>query len=166
MTVRTDVLLKIKAALTPDAPYDGVANPVEFLIDQVLGDGTSANQADKRGKATGSISASSNADVDLRAIEDETGTALNCAEVCIFILTWDASNGGDATVKAASSNGWASFASGNTDGVPLKPGESYIRICFGSAAIAMGASSKSINIANGDSGAAGTYSIVMVGRSA
>lgn len=166
MTVRSDVLIKIKSALTPAAPYDGAANPIEFLIDQVLADGTSANQADKRGKKTGSISASSNSDIDLRAITDETGTALNCAEVCVFILTWDASNGGDATVKASASNGWAAFLSGSTDGKTLKPGESLISVCFADPAIAMSASSKSINIANGDSGAAGTYSISLIGRSA
>lgn len=166
MSLLTNFRLNLQAVQSPPSGYDG-GIAFNFDLRQTLNSGTSANQADLKGYATGSVSASSNADVDLRAVTDGQGNALSgLTEIVAIIISAASTNGNALRVKPSGSNGWAGFVGGTTDYIIIQPGASVCLFCPADGKYSVGASTKSINIANTDSGAAGTYTIHLVGRSA
>ena len=105
------------------------------------------------GQLVQTVSATGNVNVDLRAITDANGDALNGAELAALIIEVPVSASGAITLKRASSNG-VPFLNGTTDGLALNAGSRLILVFPEDGGPAMSASAKDINLAN--AGAANT----------
>lgn len=166
MALTTKVALLIEAFQTPPAGYDG-GTTSRLEERATLASGTSANQADQKHSSTVSVGASSNSDVDLRALTDGQDTTLSgLTEIVVIAFRAAASNGGTLRIKPSASNGWLGLLSGSSNYLLLKPGATLVLFCPADGQYAVGASTKSINIENTDSAAAGTCELVVIGRSA
>ena len=93
------------------------------------------------------MGAASNVDLDLRAIVDAKGDALNGAELAGLIIEVPSTADGNVTVAKSAANG-APILNGTTDGVILTPGGSLYLIFPVDGGPALSASAKDINLAN------------------
>lgn len=151
MSTTTTWSLTARGRTAIDAPYSG--NGVsEVTYSAEWTSGTGDNQADKCAQVVQVVGATANVDVDLRAMTDANGAALNGAELAALIIEVPVSASGAVTVKKAASNG-APVLNGNTDGIELNAGGRMILIYPEDGGPALGASARQINIAN--AGAAG-----------
>lgn len=166
MALTTKLRIALEAIQTANTGYGG-GTKAELDVDWLLSSGTSANQADQKHQSIRSINASSNEDVDLRALTDGQGNTLSgLAEVVFLAIVADANNGGALHVKPSASNGWLGLLADATDVVKVQPGAFVLLGCTADGKYTVGASTKSINVANQDSGAAASYTLIVIGRSA
>ena len=155
----------LRASMTPQSPVSGQVSAVtEF--DLSLAEGTTANKADLAHKSIQSIAASGNSDIDFRALEDTLGDVMDSlAEVVALVFESPATNGDALSIKPASSNGWTALLADASDVITLKPGARVILYAPADGAYPVGATNKSINVANADSTAA-NLTLTLIGRSA
>lgn len=166
MALVTSVHILLEAVQSANAGYNG-GTTSKLEVRETLQSGTSANQADLKHSSTVSVGASSSSDIDLRALADGQGNTLSgLTEVVAIAFKAAASNGGTLRIKPSASNGWAALLSGSSNYLLLKPGATIVLECPADGQYAVGASTKSINIENTDSAAAGTCELVVIGRSA
>ena len=119
----------------------------EFEYSAEWTSGTGDNQADLVGQKVQTVNASGNVDVDLRAITDANGDALNGAELAALIIEVPVDASGAITVERSSTNG-VPFLNGTTDGLVLNAGARMILVFPEDGGPAMSASAKDINLAN------------------
>lgn len=151
---------------------DPAASPMQggaaAIIDThlVWGTGTGDDQYDKLHHGTNEVAASSNEDVDITALTDSKGAAINPVEVCGFIVTADPDNGDNLEFKAAASNGWTALFGGTTDSFKVAPGATVALHAPKDGSYAVSGTNKVFNVANADGGAAASYTLTILGRSA
>lgn len=146
MSTTTTWSFTARARTAIDAPYSG--NGVsESTYSAEWTSGTGDNQADKCAQAVQAVAATANVDIDLRAMTDANGDALNGAELAAIIIEVPVTSSGAVTVKKSASNG-APILNGNTDGIQLNAGGRMILIYPEDGGPALGASARQINVAN------------------
>ena len=146
MSTTTTWALSARGRMALDAPYSG-HGVAEFEYSAEWTSGTGDNQADLVGQKVQTVNASSNVDVDLRAITDANGDALNGAELAALIIEVPADASGDITLERSNTNG-VPFLNGTTDGLVLNAGARLILVFPEDGGPAMSASAKDINLAN------------------
>lgn len=135
-------------------------------FEALLTDGTTANKADRSHKSVNAVGASANVDIDFRALEDVFGDAMTTlTEVVALVLEAPAANPAVLTIKPSASNGWTAFLDDASDEINLQPGAIVILYASGDGLYPVGASDKSINVANADA-AASSLTLTLIGRSA
>jgi hypothetical protein len=166
MALTTKLRLHLEAVQTANTGYEG-GTRAELDVDLLLSSGTTAGKADLKHSSIRSVSASSNEDIDLRALTDGQGNTLTgLTEVVVLAIVADAGNGGALHVKPSASNGWLGVLADASDVLKVQPGAFVVLGCSADGAYPVGASTKSINVANQDSGAAASYQLIVIGRSA
>lgn len=166
MALITEINLLVSAVQSANTGYQGGTRAV-IETRESLASGTAANQADLKHASSRSVSASSNEDVDLRALTDGQGNTLTgLTEIVTLAIKAASTNGGTLRVKPSASNGWTGLFSGSSNYILIKPGTTFIVHCPGDGQYSVGGTTKSINVENTDSGAAGSYELVVIGRSA
>ncbi len=146
MSTTTTWNLAARGRTALDAPYTG-HGVADFAYSAEWTSGTGDNQADLCGRKIQTIGASTNVDVDLRAITDANGDALNGAELAALIIEVPASASGTVTLERSNTNG-APILNGTTDGVPLYAGSRFLLVFPEDGGTALSASAKDINLAN------------------
>lgn len=140
---------------------DGPTQAAQFLT------GTAAGQADTLFADQRSINASSSEELDLSgSLADPIGGAAVFAEVCSIEIRAAASNGGNIVVGGASSNAFQGPFGATNDTIAVPPGGVVIMTHPGAGWAVSAGDGDLLQVANSDSGAAATYDIVIVGRSA
>ncbi len=166
MSLTTKLRVHLQALQPANTGYAG-GTRAELDVDWLLSSGTSAGQADLKHQSIRSIAASANEDVDLRALTDGQGNTLtDLTEVVFLGIVADANNGDALHVKPSAANGWLGLHADVSDVVKLRPGAFLLLGCTGDGQYAVGASTKSINVANQDGSSAGSYTLIVIGRSA
>lgn len=146
MSTTTTWALSARGRTALDAPYSG-HGVAEFAYSAEWTSGTGDNQADLVGQKVQTVNASGNVDVDLRAITDANGDALNGAELAALIIEVPVDASGAITVERSNTNG-VPFLNGTTDGLVLNAGARLILVFPEDGGPAMSASAKDINLAN------------------
>jgi len=146
MSTTTTLSLTVRARTGLTAPYSG-HGVAESAYSAEWTSGTGSNQADLAGTVVQAVGASSNVDLDLRAITDAKGDALNGAELAALIIEVPSTAVGNVKVSRSASNG-APILDGATDGIVLTPGGSLHLIFPADGGPALSASAKDINLAN------------------
>lgn len=142
---------------TPQFPV----NPAQPIT---LKSGTGDLAADLLWAQERNLAGSANDALDLTALTDAFGNAINLAHVkAIYIKAADA-NVGNLEVGNAASNGWIGFAKGATDTVEIAPG-GVLLWSAPHAGVATGSTNKILKVLN-TNGAAAVYDIVVIGTSA
>ncbi len=150
---------------------NGVAVPAQNLAAAPkvsLTTGTVANQADTVFTSTRTLAASANESLDLAgSLTDAFGVAANFAEVVAILVVAAAANTNDVVIGGAASNGFITPFGSATDTVKVKPGGFFLIVAPKDPAYAVTATTGDLlKIANSAGGAAVTYDIVIIGRSA
>jgi hypothetical protein len=146
MSTSTTWSLSARGRTAIDAPYSG-HGVSEFAYSAEWTSGTGDNQADLCGSKVQTVNATANVDVDLRAITDANGDALNGAELAALIIEVPVDASGAITLKRSTTNG-VPFLNGTTDGMVLNAGSRVLLVFPEDGGPAMSASAKDINLAN------------------
>ena len=165
MALTTQLDLILKGVLTAAGP---LGNTKEEVLPVDAGDrlanGTSANQADKVYAVSGTISSGTPLDLDLTALTDVFGVAVNMAEVVGFLLRNKSTTATQTlTVGNAASNAWVAWQSGTTPAVVIGP-EGCLLWWSPSDGAAVTGTTKVLRIAA--SAASVAYEFIIFGRSA
>lgn len=137
---------------------------VNAILDLVTG--TGAGEADLVFADTRTLTASSTENLDLAGgLTDSFGAAITFAEIVAIVVKPAAANANNVLVGGAASNGFTTPFGDATDVVKVAPGGVFV--LTNDAGYAVTASTGDIlKIANGGSGSAVTYDIILIGRSA
>jgi len=146
MSTTTTWSLTARARTAIDAPYSG-HGVAESMYSAEWTSGTGDNQADRAARAVYTIPAGGNVDVDLRAMSDANGDAVNGAELAGLIVEIPSTASGVVTLKRGAATG-VPILSGTTDGLPLGAGSRMLLVFPADGGPAMSASAKDINLAN------------------
>ncbi len=167
MGVQLDIAVNILG--TYRGANDLAAVTAAFNMRKALGfaPGTGAGQADKIFSDTRQIAASSNDDLDLTSLTDPLGAALAFAGVKGIYVEAAAGNTNDVVIGGHDSAAFLGPFADATDKIRLKPGEVFFITNRTAAGWAVtGTTADILRIANGGSGSAVNYSIILVGDSA
>ncbi len=138
-----------------------------FHDDLIIGSGTGSGQSDLCYFNTRTVGASSNEDVDLAAsLASPIGETLTFVEITAILVVAAAGNGGNITFGPASSNGFTGPFGDASDRISLAAGQRCLLTNTGAGWGVTASTGDLLNFANSDSGAAGSYDLVIIGRSA
>lgn len=124
MALQTQIDFVFKALQTStNALSVTKSEPLAIEILQKLGSGTGSRQADLVGASDGTIATGTPLDIDLKALTDEFGAAVNMAEIVAFVVINDSATAGETiTVGAAASNAWVAWLGDASDTIKIGPG--------------------------------------------
>lgn len=170
MTVSATLTARLAAVQAGGNSFSDRFQPTLELV-QKFTDGTGANQADLLYADERTVSDGANDDIDLAGVlSDAFGSTLTFAELVGMVLInkpLSGSNTTDLTVGGGS-NPFVGFLGGTTPTIgPLKPGAALMLFAGDAAGIGTVTASTAdiLRIAN-SAGAANTYQIALLGRSA
>lgn len=159
------IFLKFFGVNSPPGDYAG-GGVAEVLVDQRLGNGTSALQGNKIYHDTRTLALSSNEDIDFQTILDANAVAIALVDVVILVIEMAAANGDEFQVAPASSNGWTALISGTSPVLHCPAGCVYAFYIPTDPGLVVSGSNLALNFANQDSGASGDYTLTILGRDA
>lgn len=173
MALTARLIAKLQATQTGSNDFGGPNFTPEMSQIINLVDGTVANAADILWMDQRTVNSATNDDLDLAGVLSSAfGATIALAElVAVFIINAPASgaaNTTNLTVGAAAANPIAGFMGGTTPTFgPIRPGGFLFFGCGDAAGfgVVTGGSADTLRIAN-SSGAAATYQIGIIGRSA
>lgn len=144
-------------------------NPTQQLVAKAVLDlvtGTTAGAADLVFSDQRTLSASANESLDLNgSLTDVFGGAVNFAKIVAIYIRAAAGNTNNVVAGGAASNGFYPMFGAATDTIKLPPGAGVLLFNDGGWTVTA-STADLLKIANGGSGTAVTYDIVVVGRSA
>lgn len=170
MGLRSSLAIAASATQTSALDLTTGSAPVNFSRAVALGSGSGAGKADRMWTDRRQIAASGTDDLDLlgAALLDPFGAAVTFARVKGLFIAADPTNVNDLVIGAAASNPWVGLLN-STGTFRLKPGGSAAFIAGvddGVAWATVAATGDLLRIANGGSGTAVNYDVVIIGASA
>ena len=142
---------------TNEHEVDASLTPMEFTT------GSGANQANHAFADVRSLAASANETLDLYGgLTDGLGQTINFANIKAILIKADAANGGNIVVGAAASNPFLAGFAGTTPTFAIPP-DGVFQIADPAGWAVTNSSNDQLKIANSDSGAAASYTIVIIG---
>lgn len=163
-----DFLLSIKAYTTSANDLSNAVHAPELKKQLQLSGGTIANSADIVFADERTVASATNDDLDLAgALTDAFGATVAAAEIVGLAIVAAKANTTTLTVGVAGTNPWVALWAASGDGIKVQPGGVFVIMApDGSGLGAVGAGSADVlRIANG-SGAAATYEIMIIARTA
>lgn len=161
--------LRIVASLLETSALDLVtaSAPVDFAERVTLTSGTGANQADRVFSDTRTLAASATEDLDLAgSLTGALGGSVVFARMKALIVRAADGNTNNVNVIRPASNGVPLFLAAS-DGIPVKPGGSFVWIAPDATGIAVTAATGDlITFTNSGSGTSVTYDVIIIGASA
>lgn len=129
------------------------------------GPGTANKQsADVLYRATRTLAGGANENLDIRGVlADALGATVNAAEIVAVLIEAAAANGGPIRVGPAAANGFLGPFVDATDRIAVGAGDFALLTSNDGWTVTAGTGDQ-INITNGNGGAAGDYTITLVGR--
>lgn len=162
--------IKITCAIEGVVSTSGdFGNPQQQLTARAVLDlvtGTSAGQADLVFSDQRTLAASANESLDLNgSLVDVFGAAANFIKIVAIYFKAAAGNANNVVVGGAASNGFFPMFGASTDTIKL-PGGAGVLLFNDAGWTVTAATADLLKVANGGSGTAVTYDVVLVGRSA
>lgn len=161
--------LRIVASLLETSALDLVtaSAPVDFAERITLASGTGANQADKVFSDTRTLAASATEDLDLAgSLAGALGGSVVFARIKGLIVRAADGNTNNVNVIRPASNGVPLFLAAG-DGIPVKPGGTFVWIAPDATGIAVTASTGDlITFTNSGGTTSVTYDVIIIGASA
>lgn len=150
--------------------FGNSSNSNSFSYSKTLAAGTGAGAANKIyvvQNDTG-IASSSSVTLDLQSLTDMFDDSISFTKIrAIYLENASTSSGADLVVGAAAATQWGSataFISATDATVLIPSGASLMAICTNTAGWAVGASTKSLKLANASTTATLPYKLVIVGE--
>lgn len=170
MALVTAVSINAVATLTRGTPNPVVpsAAPLNFNLLLNLASGVAAGQADLMWAQQRQVAASGTDDLDLTALTDELGQAVNFTRVKGLIVYALPGNTNNAVVGAAAANAWTSLLNA-TGTATLRPGGVLATFCGPADAtgwVVTGAGQRVLRVTNSAGGSVINYQIAVIGASA
>lgn len=168
MPLTSDLQVTIGSNLTSALDLTTVQAQIQRMYRVLLATGTGANQADKQFSDTRTILASSNDDLDLAGVLlDAFGVAITFVKVKYLLVAAAAGNTNNVVIGGSASNPFASFMTGTTPAILVKPGGLCVLATPDAAGYAVtGGTGDILRISNGGAGTSVTYDIIIGGTSA
>lgn len=166
MSLRCELLLRLKALLTKTADLSTPADDLTLDLRDATVDGTGAGQAGKCWHDQRTISASSNDDLDLAGgLTDALGQACTFAEIRGLIVR-NRSTSGTLSLggTTAASNAWVAWVTGTAPAVVVPAGGTVILWVPTGTAWAVTAGTADILRLGNPGGASITYDLILIGR--
>lgn len=164
--VNAQLSLGLSARLT-GAPVGGDTPQYNATIDRnlILSPGTATvNQADLLYRATRTLAASANEDLDLAGVlANALGATVNAAEVVAIVIEAASGNTNDVRYGPAASAGALLGFADATDRRAIAPGDFEAMTCRRGWPVTATTADK-LNIANAGAGTPVTYTITVIGR--
>lgn len=167
MSLKTDVSLRIQAALASVLDLVQAQANLDQVFTLGLTTGVGLNQADQVFSDERTLTTAQSEDLDLSgtALQNALGVNIALVKLKLLLVVADPTNTTNITLQKASSNGVA-FLAGTTPGFTLKPGGAFLIFDPSLAAITVTATTGDlINLTNG-SGASAKYKIIVIGTTA
>ncbi len=130
--------------------------------------GTTANKADMIWGDERTVASATNDDLDLAGVlTDAFGDTFTAAEIVGLAIVADSGNTTTLTIGVAGTNPWVALWAASGDGIKVQPGGVFVIMAPDASGLgAVGAGSADVlRVANG-SGAAATYKILIIARTA
>lgn len=141
---------------------------LDFSLKNVMSwtSGTGSSQADMVFTDSRTLSASATEDLDLAgSLTDAFGTTMTFAKIKALIVKAAAANTNDVQITRPAANGVPLFLA-VSDGIPVKPGGSFIWCCPGTGITVTAATGDLITFTNSAGSTSVTYDVIILGTSA
>ncbi len=138
-----------------------------FANEIVISSGTGSGQGDLAFFDNRTLAASTSEELDLAGgLSDSFGVTLTFVEVVAIYIKAAAGNGGNIAIGGAAANAFLGPFADATDIINLAAGESFVITNMATGWPVTAATADLLKILNDDSGAAGSYDVTIIGRSA
>jgi hypothetical protein len=163
----TNLLVKLDASLTSALDLVTAAAPLAINNRTRLTSGTGLGAADMLWSDTRTLAASGTEDLDLAAsLTGPVGGTLTFARIKLLYVTALAANTNNVNITRPAANGVPLFLAAS-DGVPVKPGGSFLWVAPDATGIAVTAATGDLLTFTNSAGSTSvTYSVVIIGASA
>ena len=165
MALSATITVDFQAALTRALDLVTGAAPMGYRKSLAFTDGGGANQAQFMFSDQRTLSASASEDLDLAgSLTDIYGNTLTFASVKAMLFFLPSTAGGDLTITAKASNGFASWVAAAGDAINVKPGGLALFLAPGATGYAVTAGTGDLlTVTNGDGAASVTYDVIFMG---
>lgn len=165
MALSANVVFDLQATLTKAIDLSTGATPLAYRKSIAFTDGGGANQAQLLFSDQRTLSASASEDLDMAGVlVDIYGNTLTFASIKVMAFFCPATAGGDLTITAKGTNGFASWVAAAGDAVKVKPGGLFLLVAPGATGYAVTASTGDLlTVTNGDGAASVTYDVILMG---
>ncbi|MEP3857289.1 MAG: hypothetical protein ABJM39_09630 [Porticoccus sp.] len=165
MTQSASISLSVAVSQSVAGDVNTAKNSIAVNSLLQLLNGTGADQANQAFSDERTLAASTSESLDLAgSLTDAFGASITFTKIKAMLVIADEGNGDNIEVGGAASNGFASFLGDASDVVLVPPGGLFLLTAPDADGFAVTASTGDLlKINNADSGAAGTYTIVLIG---
>jgi len=165
MALSATITVDFQAALTRALDLATGSVPLAYRKSLAFTDGGGANQAQYLFHDQRTLTAGANEDLDLAGVlADIYGNTLTFATIKAMLFFLPSTAGGDLTVTAKATNGFATWAGAAGDAIKVKPGGLALFLAPGAAGYAVTAATGDLlTVTNGDGAASVTYDVILMG---
>jgi len=165
MTQSASISLSVAVSQSVAGDVNTAKNSIAINSLLQLLNGTGADQANQAFSDERTLAASTSESLDLAgSLTDAFGASITFTKIKAMLVIADEGNGDNIEVGGAASNGFASFLGDASDVVLVPPGGMFLLTAPDANGFAVTASTGDLlKINNADSGAAGSYTIVLIG---
>lgn len=165
MTQSASISLSLAVSQSVAGDVNTAKNAIAVNSLLQLLNGTGADQANQAFSDERTLAASTSESLDLAgSLTDAFGASITFTKIKGMLVMADEGNGDNIEVGGAASNGFASFLGDASDVVLVPPGGLCLLTAPGADGFSVTASTGDLlKINNADSGAAGSYTIVLIG---
>lgn len=165
MALSATITVDFQAALTRALDLVTGSSQLAYRKSLAFTNGAGLNQAQYLFHDQRTLTAGANEDLDLAGVlTDIYGNALTFATVKGMLFFLPSTAGGDLTVTAKATNGFASWAGAAGDAIKVKPGGLVLFLAPGADGYAVTAATGDlVTVTNGDGAASVTYDVILMG---
>lgn len=165
MSQSASISLSVAVSQSVAGDVNAAKNTIDVASLLTLLNGTGADQASQAFSDERSLAASTSESLDLAgSLVDAFGNTITFTKIKVMLVMADAANGDNIEVGGAATNAFASFLGDASDVVIVPPGGLILITAPDANGFAVTAATGDLlKINNADSGAAGTYTIVLIG---
>lgn len=165
MPLSATITVDFQAALTRALDLVTGASPLAYRKSLPFTNGAGANQAQYLFHDRRTLTASGSEDLDMAgSLVDIYGNTLTFATIKAMLFYIPSTAGGDLTVTAKATNGFATWVGAAGDAVKIKPGGLLLLLAPGADGYAVTAGTGDlITVTNGDGAASVDYDVILMG---
>lgn len=165
MPLSATITVDFQAALTRALDLVTGASPLAYRKSFPFTNGAGANQAQHLFHDRRTLTASGSEDLDMAgSLVDIYGNTLTFSTIKAMLFFLPSTAGGDLTVTAKATNGFATWVGAAGDAVKIKPGGLLLLLAPGADGYAVTAGTGDlITVTNGDGAASVDYDVILMG---
>lgn len=165
MSQSAAIAVAISIQQSSSGDINSALNTISQDLTTSLLNGVAANQASQAFSDERTLAASTAEELDLAGtLSDVFGSSITFTKIKAIAVFADAGNGDNIEVGGSASNGFNSWVGASGDKINVPPGGMFLLTAPDLAGFAVtGGTGDLLTINNADSGASGTYKIVLIG---